>query len=490
MNDEKREKTIQHIRWAIWLYFWLLLAEGMLRKWFLPQLASPLLVVRDPVVVLAYFLAVRARVFPSNGWTFALIVMAVLSFGISFVPLWGVFPTFRIFLTALYGLRCNFLHLPLLFLMATVMRREDVEKVGWWTLILMGPMTALLVAQFYSAPDSFLNRTSTGEGEMMLAALGRVRTAGPFSFVVGVVSYLALATGFTLWAALKRGVYKNWLLIYSTICIVIGAAVSGSRSVIGACAVVVATLLVVLVVRPSAVNRLGQSLLAVIVLGFIVTKIPAFREGLTVLSTRFNDVAEATDSSVSGSLITRFFGEFGDGFFVLTRAPFLGYGLGIGTNGGAKLLVGSSDFLLSESEWPRVFLESGPVLGLAFIVWRCWLAIRVGILCLRSVMRERNLLPLLLFSSGILPLTNGQFGQTTVMGFAIFVTGLSLAALKEPRLDEGPPDEDDFEERPELPGRPRVARCSPYAVRLHGLDAGEGDDSLDEHDNSNGAVDR
>lgn len=490
MNDEKREKTIQHIRWAIWLYFWLLLAEGALRKWVVPQLASPLLLVRDPVVIVAYLLAFRARVFPSNGWIFALAVIGLLSFGISFVPLYGIFPNSRIFLTAVYGVRCDFLHLPLIFLMATVLRREDVEKIGWWTLILMGPMAALMVAQFQASPDSFLNRTSTGEGEMMLAALGKVRTAGPFSFVVGVVYYLALATGFVLWAALKRGVYKNWLLLFAAISIVIGAAVSGSRSVIGACGVVVASLLLVLIVRPSAVNRFGQTLLVVLILGFVVTKTPIFKEGAKVLSTRFNDVAQAEDTSVSGSMLARFLGDFEDGFFVLTKAPFLGYGLGVGTNGGSKLLIGQSAFLLSESEWSRVFLESGPVLGLAFIVWRCWLALRVGFLCLGSVTRQRNLLPLLLFSSAFLPMVNGQFGQTTILGFTVFVTGLALAARKEPMPEDGPLDLDEPEEPLEIPGRPRVARCSPYALRLHGFDAGDEDNSSNGHDDSNGAVDR
>ncbi|MEP6821115.1 MAG: hypothetical protein ABI946_02070 [Chthoniobacterales bacterium] len=490
MNDEKREKTIQHIRWAIWLYFGLLLAEGALRKWVLPQLASPLLLVRDPVVIVAYFLALRARVFPTNGWVFALTVIGLLSFGISFVPLYGIFPNSRIFLTAVYGLRCNFLHLPFIFLMATVLRREDVEKIGWWTLVLMGPMAALMVAQFQSSPDSFLNRTSTGEGDMMLAALGKVRTAGPFSFVVGVVYYLALATGFVLWAALKRGVYKNWLLLFAAVSIVIGTAVSGSRSVVGACGVVVASLLLVLIVRPSAVNRLGQTLLVVLILGFVVTKTPIFKEGVKVLSTRFNSVAEAEDTSVSGSLVARFFGEFGDGLFVLAKAPFLGYGLGVGTNGGSKLLIGQSAFLLSESEWSRVFLESGPVLGLAFIVWRCSLAIRIGFLCLGSVTRERNLLPLLLFSSSFLPMINGQFGQTTILGFGVFVTGLALAARKEHALEDGPLDLDEPDEPLEIPGRPRVARCSPYALRLHGLDPGDDDNSSHGHDDSNGAVDR
>ena len=72
----------------------------------------------------------------------------------------------------------------------------------------------------------------------MTSALGKVRTAGTFSFVIGVVAYFALATGILVWGALKRTVYPAWLLLGSGGALIIGTAVSGSRSVVGALAVV------------------------------------------------------------------------------------------------------------------------------------------------------------------------------------------------------------------------------------------------------------
>ena len=44
---------------------------------------------------------------------------------------------------------------------------------------------------------------------MMTSALGKVRTAATFSFVIGVVGYFSLAAGFLIWGALRRDVYKN-----------------------------------------------------------------------------------------------------------------------------------------------------------------------------------------------------------------------------------------------------------------------------------------
>jgi hypothetical protein len=477
-EHDSEDKNIRNIRRLIWLYFWLLLLEGALRKWALPQLSNPLLIIRDPVVLLAYFFAIRGRVFPANGWVYALGIIGALSFLQSFIPLWFYVHPKQIVLVAGYGFRSNFLHLPFIFLIARVLRFEDVKRFGWWTLFLTLPMAALMVAQFQAAPDAFINRTA-GEGEAMLAALGKVRTAATFSFVIGVVAYFALASAFLIWAALTRGVYKNWLLFAASGALVIGIAVSGSRSVVGACAVVIGSLIGVFVLRPSAVNRFGQALIVALVLGLIVSRMPIFKEGFNVLSTRFTDVAEATEKSIGAGMVERVFSDFTEGLFVLTETPFFGYGLGVGTNAGAKFLTGRTSFLLSEGEWQRVFLESGPVLGLAYVLWRCGLVFRVGLLCARSV-RLGNVLPLLLFSSCFLPLISGQFGQPTVLGFTVFVTGLALAAQKS-EIEGG------LIPSPETPAeavRPRrpIPQRSPYASRLHG--------SSTRHDHTNGSVDR
>ena len=57
------------LRRMIWLYFALLIIEGALRKWALPSLSAPLLVIRDPVVLLIYVQALRSRQFPVGGPT-------------------------------------------------------------------------------------------------------------------------------------------------------------------------------------------------------------------------------------------------------------------------------------------------------------------------------------------------------------------------------------------------------------------------------------
>ena len=47
MNNRRKVQLL------LWTYFWLLIFEGALRKWVLPGLSNPLLIVRDPVAILA-----------------------------------------------------------------------------------------------------------------------------------------------------------------------------------------------------------------------------------------------------------------------------------------------------------------------------------------------------------------------------------------------------------------------------------------------------
>jgi len=158
-------------------------------------------------------------------------------------------------------------------------------------------------------------------------------------------------------------------------------------------------------------------------------------------------------------------------------APFFGYGLGVGTNAGAKMVTGQTSFLLAEGEWARLIFESGPVIGLAFVLWRCGVVVRIGLLCLQSV-RRGNVLPLLLFSSSGLPLMNGQFGPPTILGFAVFTTGLALAARNadESELSATAPV------KSERASQRIVGRRSAYADRIHRL--------ATPSDQSNGSVDR
>src|SRR5271166_6870058 len=150
------ERAYRSLRLLIWLYFWLLIWEGALRKWIFPSLSAPLLVVRDPVVVLIYAIALAQGVFPFNRLVLATFGLAGLSFAASF-------PLLDHLGIMLYGLRTNFLHLPLIFLMPKVLGQGEVDRFGRWFLLLAPPMTFLVLWQFASPQGAWINTAVGGE---------------------------------------------------------------------------------------------------------------------------------------------------------------------------------------------------------------------------------------------------------------------------------------------------------------------------------------
>lgn len=462
MQSATNPRLITNLKRLIWLYFFLLIFEGVFRKWLLPQYSDVLLVIRDPVVLAIYFLAIKVRLFPRNVYVLSLSIIAVLSWLVSLLVLEPFLSLKPLILVTGFGFRSNFLHLPLIFVIGRTLDAEDVKKLGWWILVGLLPMSLLLALQFNSDPDSFINRTAgLGDTQQITAGGGKIRPPGTFSFVSGVIFYAALSAAYLLYGALTREVYRNWLLFGGGLALVVTIGVSGSRSVLLAVLVVLSSLLVILVMRPGAVNQFGRNLLIVVVVLLIAVRLPIFKEGVQVLSDRFTAVAEAEETSIAGGLLARTFSGFTEGFLLLGRAPIGGYGLGIGTNGGAKFLTGRSIFLLTEGEWGRVVLESGPILGVAYLAWRTILTVSLGLHSFRQLKRG-EILPIMLYCAGFLSLLNGQFGQPTNLGFATFVCGLCLAAAntKMPSEDKPSPVPNGSSLRPR-------ARRSRYAERLH-----------------------
>lgn len=470
---------LKAVRVLIWLYLVLLVFEGALRKWLLPGLSDPLLVIRDPVVLAIYFFAIRAHVFPRNAFVVLLGIIGGLSIIVSILLLYPYIPIKSVLLVTLYGFRCDFLHLPLMFVMAAALDLEDVKKIGFWTLLLMIPLAVLMVMQFRASPDSFINKTvGLGEGLQLGTAGGKIRPPATFSFISGPIFYLSVATAFVIYGALSVGVYKGWLLLASSAALLISVLVSGSRACVLAVGLVLMAILVIFLVRPSAVNKIVGTVLALVIIAFffglIASRFPVFREGFDVLSERFTTSAEIAETSVVGGLLERVGQEFTEPFEYINKIPLSGYGLGLGTAGGARFLVGQGGLLLSENEWLRIIAESGPLLGLAFIILRIALTGKLLMVSLRAL-KSGQVLSILLFATVFLGMLNGQLGQPTTLGFTVVLAGLCLAANNFAGATDEPEPEEEEEPR-------RLPRRSVFSDRIHG--------TANSTDHANGSVDR
>ena len=420
--DPLSPPSLTSIRRLIWLYFWLLIFEGALRKWVVPGLATPLLIVRDPVVIAIYAMALQYRLFPSNGFCTAMLVLAGVNFAASFITN-ADYPV-----VTLYGLRANYLHLPLIFVIPAVFKRADVRRIGFYMLLLAVPMALLVILQFTSSPEARIN-SGVGVNSLQLdCGHGKIRPAGTFSFSNGLLCYVSMLGSYLFYSFFRAGVYPSWLILAAVPSLLMMVATSGSRSVLSSITILVIAAVLISIYRPKLLLKGSLKMLTIICVIYLgISSWAIFKEGVDVLSDRIEG-----GGGVKEGLVDRYIGTLLP-LESIYSAPLLGYGIGMGTNAAAGLVTGSQTFMLAESEWDRIILESGALLGLGYILLRTAMTLHVGKRIL-SPLDQGEALPALLFAANCFQLLNGQFAQPTALGFGVFGAGLCLAAAR-PELE-------------------------------------------------------
>lgn len=411
------------IRLLFWGYMILLLFEGALRKWITPGLSNPLLIVRDPFAIAIYILALQIGIFPRNKYVNQLYILAIACTLISIITPSGVKIT-------LFGLRTNFLHLPLMFIMPMVFSFKDLINIGKFFTIIAIPMAFIVAEQFQASPDSFINTTAGGSGRQLETSGGKVRASGTFTFVTGIVSYFSLVLAFTLAAYFKKKSFPWWLMLLGLASIFIAMVTSGSRSVVAGCFEVLTAFIFLAWYRFNEFGKICGLILTSTAILIIVSQTNIFQEGIEILNLRFEEAASAEMGPVE-----EFFER---NKFILSapihfssQAGIFGKGLGSGTNAAASM--GYSFY--GENEWARNILESGFILGNLFILWRLSIVILLFRLSIAHL-RNGNYFPIFLAGASATSILYGQLGQPTTLGFATIGGGLTLLAMNAPKSKE------------------------------------------------------
>lgn len=428
---------LQRIRRLLWLYFWLLIFEGALRKWILPGLSNPLLLVRDPVALLALWWGwPLLRQQRWRQWLQPLLAIGFLAFLLAITAGHGDIPT------AAYGSRILLLQLPLLFLYGAVLDRNDVIRFSWALAWLSIPMTLLLVAQSNLPSSHILNVAPGGEGTAVFSgALDRFRPPGTFSFISGVSNFYTLAASalfVLLYGPIKKQRSRLFGLLVG-VALVVALPVSISRSLLFGYLQVLATVIAALALSRSRLGPLLSGLLALLLAIGIGTTIPAFQATSDAFVARWENAATVEnqgDERLGGAVGVfqeRVVSGFTKPLSSLESVPFFGFGIGLGTNVGSQRLSGALTFLLGEAGWEVSLAELGLPLGLAFLLWRLCLGIWIFLLAVRAA-GKGNRLPMILAGSSLLIVISGQLSQPTSLGFIVVSAGLTLAACNGSRV--------------------------------------------------------
>lgn len=423
----QREANRQSLLKLIWLYFILLLFEGALRKWVVPFLSDPLLIIRDPVALLIYVQALRLGFVGSTGRYVGWAVMAFgfLGLGLLQAVLQGIRPE-----VVIYGWRTYFFHVPLIFIIPEVVRPSDVMKMGKLLLLMSVPMALLMLAQFRAPSDSFIN-ASTIEGGAQITLVGdKIRPPGIFSFTSGASTYFSIVFALLLYGSLAKKIFNPATMVVASFSLVAGAFVSGSRTYVVTCGMIMILCLPVLVRFPAMLLRLVGAAVALGLGVIVMLALPATREAFDIFAIRWTGAAETEQGAYVGGWLGRVFAGPMEAFYWGGETPLTGFGMGLGTNVGAKLMTGSAAMIAPEWEWARMVFELGPFFGFIIIFARCAFAFLLMRWAWQGVVKGR-FLAWILMTTVVYNVTSAQLKQPTMLGFTVFFAGLALAAMSD-----------------------------------------------------------
>lgn len=413
------------LKQGIWLYFILLIFEGALRKWFLPSLATPLLIVRDPLAIWLVFKAWKDSLLPFNLYLTGMMLVGIIGTYTAILTGHGSFPV------AVYGARILLVHFPLIFVIGRIFNRADVVKMGKVVLWISIPMTVLLALQFFSPQTDWVNRGVGGDtegGGFNAGANGFYRPPGTFSFTIGVVHFYSLVACYVLYFWFQPKSIKKVLLIAATFCLIATIPLSISRSLLFGVVVSFIFFIIAIFRDSEHVGKVIPVCLGVVVALVILSNTSLFQVSAEAFFARFEN-ANQTEGGLEGVIGDRYFGGMIGALTNSSDFPFFGYGLGMGTNVGSMLLTGGTTFLIAEEEWGRVIGELGALLGVAVIFLRLGLCAKIAVACYRKLLKG-DILPWLLLSFCLLIVPQGQWARPTTLGFSTLIAGLTIASLR------------------------------------------------------------
>lgn len=412
---------------GVWAYFLLLIFEGALRKWLLPGLSTPLLLIRDPLAIWLLFMAWKHGYIQFNIYIALMALIGFVGIYTAFLFGHGSLPV------AVYGARIMLFQFPLIFVIGQVFNRDDVVRLGKTIIWIAIPMTILIALQFYSSQSAWVNRGLGGdiEGAGFSGALGFYRPPATFSFTNGTTLFYGLVSSFLIYFWINPKYLSHLIRVLATTSLIAAIPLSISRGLFFSVAVTIIFAVIAISRKPRNLGKIVFGVLSVCVVLAVLSKIDFFDVATTAFSSRF-ETANEIEGGVEGILLDRYMGGMFGALSGSANQPFFGYGLGMGTNVGSMLLTGNTTYLIAEGEWGRLIGELGPLLGLGVICLRVGLSIDLAFACYQKVLKG-DLLPWMLLSFGALTLAQGQWAQPTTLGFSILTAGLILASLNKGR---------------------------------------------------------
>ncbi|MBD2129918.1 hypothetical protein NDI39_22810 [Microcoleus sp. ZQ-A2] len=361
--------TLSSLNWrrSVKAVLVILVLEGALRKWVLPQASDMMYFLKDVILLGAYIkyyvLSTSERKYPLKGQVINSLIFLVAG--------WGLFQAFNSSLgspiVGLLGLRSYIFYIPLMWMAPNLFQsEEELYQYLRSYLLLTIPVCLLGIAQFYSPASSPINTYAPGVIKNV-ATFGNensVRVTGTFSFISGFSLYLIVCFGLLLPLILRKQSWKwKWIFISELLLVSVNLLMTGSRtSGISAGLFLLGYLIVLGLKLPArTLNLLRKFFVPAIIVA--IAAFIWFRPALEAYwyrSTKTHDVSYRVVSS------------FVEPFEFMKYKQLDGYGTGATHQGSAMLRrvlnlpPGEVISVYHEAEMGRIALELGPV---GFLFW-------------------------------------------------------------------------------------------------------------------------
>lgn len=427
VDDKKHPYYFE--RKLLLIYLILLIIEGALRKWILPSLSTPLLVIRDPFVLLLVIQGFRKNLLTS-GYAKTSIILSFIAVITSMVMPHEKLPVI------VFGARIFMLYIPCIFVVSKIITIKDIYLIGRIFIYLSIPMTILVMLQFFSPQSAWVNRGIGGslEGSGFGGAMGYYRPAAIFSFTQGYINFQGLVCTFLvtyifdkkaqLFAPIKPGILFSAIIMY-----LITIPLSISRTHLFQTCAIILFLIISLVITGKSIKKLFTSTFVLLLIIPILLQIESIQLFLEVFLSRFESAQGSEGDVLQGTIGNRWFGAM---FRPWTLdVPTWGYGIGTGTRVGLSIIKSN---MVTDEDWTRIIYESGLLLGGCFILLRLCLTLKIAIKSFIIARNKADIMPLIFLPCTLFFLPQGPLGGTVPLGFTLITVAFSLTIINQKKI--------------------------------------------------------
>ena len=360
--------------------------EGALRKWILPQASELIYFLKDFILIGAYinYFFLSERKYQAKS----LIRHQLITVLICFASIWCLFQAFNPSLGSpiigIFGLKNYLIYIPLIWLVPFLFDSEEslYQFLRTYLLTLI-PIGLLAIAQYFSPPDSPLN-VYAQENPTGIAQVGEaVRVTGTFSYIAGYTTYLSVCFAWLLTLLTRKQPSQwYWLTLVELCLVAVTSIMTGSRSILIAFGLILVGYFGILGI--SSLSNLFHSVQKLWMPGVLALTLAIYQFGsaIDVMWSRGNN---------SQDILPRITGAFTEVLAFFQYKGFDGYGTGatFQANGIIRYLFrlppGEIIPVGYESEMGRIVLDLGPIgffiwyglkLALVFALWKTYRKLR------------------------------------------------------------------------------------------------------------------